>query len=414
MSAANVRVLITGIHETTDNGELGQLLGLIPQLRQRYPTARFWLGEINGKTDRLQLGRVLGEAGSAVDQVRAFTSWRIPWPLRVFSLLLRQALIYPRCDLVIHLGTDGYSDQTLPSKALSMLGVVGHSYQLLCGRLFRKKVMVCSVTIGPFNAALARALARFTLNRVNLIAARENETIAYLKTMGVTAPVRLTADLAFLMEAAAPDKVDRLLREAGVSLQKPVFGLAPSQIIPHRIAGQSPREKYDLYVTAMADIVDRMAAAGQDVVLLCQTTGQKHDDREMAARIKERAKYKPIIFDNTRYTPQEMKGIMRRCEMMVSSKLHSTIFATSAGTPTVTLAYGPKIYGIVGDMLHLRDLIVDIRTEFPEFTQKLSAAIDRCWTERERLRSELQQAYPAIRDQALLNVELAAALIGDK
>lgn len=408
-----LKILITGVHEMNCNGETGQFISLFTHLKKRYPEAIFRIGELNGDIGQQQLKRALGEDIQSVKFYKALTSPKIRWTVRVVSLFLRQTLLYPGCDIVIHLCTDGYSDRVLPSKFLSTLGVIGHSYQMLCGKLCGKPVVACSTTIGPFDYAFTRRIAGFTLNRITGITAREDDTIEYLRELRVKSTIIKVADLAFLVEAAPPETVEAALQKAGVKAQKPLFGLAPSQIVSKRNRGSQTADwKYDAYVTAMAGIVDRMADRGCEVVLLCQTTSQKYDDSVVAARIKERAYYKPAIFDNRSYSPQIIKGIMQRCEMLFSSKLHSAIFGISEGTPTVTVAYAPKVYSIVGEMLHLPEYLVEIRSQdFSSFVKEANEKINRCWQERDGIREALRRTNPAVKELAMQNIEYIAGII---
>ena len=356
------------------------------------------------------------EEVDSVKIYKALTSPKIPWTIRVVSLFLRQTLLYPGCDIVIHLCTDGYSDRVLPSKFLSFLGVIGHSYQMLCGRLCGKPVVACSTTIGPFDNTFSRSIAKFTLNRITGITAREEDTIKYLQELKVKSAIKTVADLAFLVESSPKAAVEATLQKAGVDTRKPIFGLAPSQIVAKRNRGsETAGEKYEAYISAMADIVDKMAKKGCEVVILCQTTSQKYDDSVVAARIKDKSQYKPAIFDNRSYSPQIIKGIMQRCEIVFSSKLHSAIFAISEGTPTVTIAYAPKVYSIIGDMLHLPNSLVEIRTQdFPAFVKEINEKIDRCWQERETIRLALRRTNPAVKDLASRNIDYIADIIGQR
>ena len=207
--------------------------------------------------------------------------------------------------------------------------------------------------------------------------------------------------------------MEATLQKAGVNTHKPLFGIAPSQIVAKRNRGsETAEQKYEAYITSMADIVDKMADKGCEVVILCQTTSQKYDDSVVAARIKERALYKPAIFDNRSYSPQVIKGIMQRCEIVFSSKLHSAIFAISEGTPTVTIAYAPKVYSIIGNMLHLPNSLVEIRTQdFPSLVKEINDKIDRCWQERETIRLALRRTNPGIKDLANRNIAYIAEII---
>lgn len=405
------RIMLTGIHGMMDNGEVALLIGAISSLRELIPDAQFYLASINGKRDESRLERVFPEFQNDIKLIKPFLlrSARIPWHVRTILLLPQYIVPYLGSDIGVHIGADGYSDQTIGGP----LATITHSYQLLLGRILRKPVVACAQSIGPFRTIWTRFLSRFTLNRITLITARERITLDYLKHLGITRPIHLVADLAFLVEPAPKEQVDYLLEQAKVPKGRKLACLTPSQLIHHKImAAESEKEKSELYIEAMADLVDYLGTKDAEVLLLCQAIeGGKYDDTVVARKIHARATCKPWIMKSD-LTPQELKGLMGRCEIMVSSKMHSAVFATSMGTPTVAIGYHTKVHGIIGEMMGQENFIVDIATtDFSSFRQSLLARIDECWLSRARIRRELQGKLTEVQQMSLRNAALIADLL---
>lgn len=405
------KIMITGVHGLLDSGEIALLVGAITSLKRLFPDAQFYMGSTNGEIDKIQLKRIFSDIHSDIKLIRGPSSPKILWFLRAILLFPRYIPTYSTCDVGLHIGADGYSD-IVYHNVLTLVSPITHSYQLLLGWFFRKPTIACSMSIGPFNTVFSRPLARFTLNRVTLITVREEISKEYLERLGVTTPIHLVADLAFLMEPCSED-IESLLEEQGIPTNKQLACIAPSQIIPYRLTAPiSDEEKKEVYIKTMATVVDYLSSKGLEVLLLCQTTGDRHDDREIARQIQAKANYRTWILDNRICTPQQIKAIMGRCEIMISSKLHSAIAATSVYTPTVTLAYHPKIYGIIGDMIGQKDFIVDIRSsDTTRFQQNLIAKIEECWLRRAEIRKGLQEKLPSIREMALHNIQLIAEIL---
>jgi polysaccharide pyruvyl transferase WcaK-like protein len=273
-------------------------------------------------------------------------------------LFIKYFFVCPKCDLVIHLGTDGYSDIHLPSRILSWLSVVSHSYQLLLGRIWGKPVIAASMTIGPFERPSSRWMARTAMNNVDFLTVREEKSFQYLKQLGIKSPVYLVSDLAFLMDGVDQDKVKEVLVRDKIPTEARLAVVAPNLLHWQISSPNYGKTEQNPYVKVMADVVDYLHDRGLHVILVAQTTGYKHSDMETCLQIQKLSQVNPPIIDNTQHTPQEVKGIMQACDIVVSSKLHAAIFAISAGTPTISIASQYKINAIIGDVLGLHDSIV--------------------------------------------------------
>jgi colanic acid/amylovoran biosynthesis protein len=92
-------------------------------------------------------------------------------------------------------------------------------------------------------------------------------------------------------------------------------------------------------------------------------------------------------------------------DLFAGTRLHSNIFALTAGTPVVAIAYYYKTYGVM-QTVGLSEWVLDIRTlQAAEFEQRLETL----WQQRAAVRSHLQQTLPQIQQQARRTAQLIRA-----
>ena len=108
------------------------------------------------------------------------------------------------------------------------------------------------------------------------------------------------------------------------------------------------------------------------------------------------------------YSPQELKGIIGLCDLFIGSRMHSTIASTSMLIPTVGIAYGHKMHGVLGEGLRQNKYIIDIN----ELTyETLMSKTNYVWTHRKEICKDLKTRMPKIRDKCLLNGKLVKELL---
>lgn len=246
------------------------------------------------------------------------------WLWRILSSMLRidlKALIgsaelqeYARADVVVDLSGDTLTND------YGVASTVSHLVPILTAIALRRPVVVCAQSIGPLSAA--RPLARFALNRVSVVTAREEITSAYLDDLGVHRPQReLTADMAFLLEPARPERVSEIMVAEGLDrTDRPLVGIALSRLMGHRFSPRDPSAFEDM----MAGMADHMAEQLQAfVVLVAHVTGpgERRDDRVVARAVRNKmrsADHTAVVEGD--YLPDELKGVFSRFELFVGMR----------------------------------------------------------------------------------------------
>jgi len=290
----------------------------------------------------------------------------------VKGLLAEKALrAYMSADVIVDLSGDSLSDQNCYS-IFSLLSI-------LIGILLRKRIVIFSQSIGRFYKATT-PLARFCLNRANLVVVRENETLKYLKKIGVNNPqTYLAAEIAFLLKAAMPERVQEILLKEGINMNEkasPLVGIGPSAL-----EYEALKSKKGSYIALMAKIADYLVEEKNTQVvmvphLIIPPEYGLHDDRYMGRMIRQAAKNRNRInLIKGDYSPEELKGIIGACELFIGARMHSNIASTSMHVPTIALAWSHKYRGIM-TMLEQEKYVCDIETAtFEGLMSKINDAL---------------------------------------
>ena len=325
---------------------------------------------------------------------------------------------YVKADMIVDLEADGFSDEA------SFVTSIEHSVAILAATFMRKPILLFPASIGPFNTKFTRFLARFSLNRVKVVVAREEITKKYLQEIGVRESlIYLTLDTAFILPEAPYDRVKEIFSKEGIDKGgKTLIGMNISQLLSYK--SKKGEAKHD-YITLMAQIADYLAINLNAMVIFIphsiylkeaveikgETKRIGGDDitavKEAFKRVKNKDKIIPIVND---YTVAELKGIIGQCDLFIGARMHANIAAISIGVPTVAIAYSHKAPGIMS-MVGLKDYVCDFRTmDFEELT----SMINMMWSNREELRKNLISKVKELKEAVWLNGKLAKEVLNKR
>ncbi len=312
---------------------------------------------------------------------------------------------YWEADLVLGVGgaylRDGYR--------LSWLRL----WQMALAILLGKPVALYAQSIGPLDphGRLVR-LIRPVFSRLSLVTLRDEVSARILEQAGVTMRhCEVTADAALALPPVEPD-TDRDWQPAGPG---PLVGV--SVLHWHKFEQGS----YEAYVQALADALDQLwIRHGARTHFLSTTvapaeaqldvSGTSRDDlaaaRDVAARLQQcppeswRISERPLSLTT-------LRARIAAHDLWIGTRMHSCIFATMAGVPTVPIAYEPKVEGYF-ELLELADWPLDIETID---AASLLAAAERALDEASKLRKHMAERIPMLRSRSLSTAELVRGLI---
>ena len=305
---------------------------------------------------------------------------------------------YVSADAIVDLSGDSFSD----GKGGFSIGI---DSTILFGVSLKKPIVIYSQSIGPFKLAVT-ALARYCLSEASLVIVREEITKNYLEEIGIESPIYLTADCAFVLEPAPYDHIENILSKENIdTTKKPLIGISANAMLD---------DEENNYVTSMTQTVDYVIEKlNAQVVFVPHVVGinGRGDDRVMGEKIYKLTKNKENInLIKGDYSPEELKGIIRLCDMFIGGRMHANIAAISSGVPTIATAWSHKYYGIMRTVGQEK-YVCDFKTMNSE---ELKSKIDDLWDNKEKIREELKLKVEDQKELAWYSGELVRDLLNRK
>ncbi|MEO8509994.1 MAG: polysaccharide pyruvyl transferase family protein [Chloroflexota bacterium] len=203
-------------------------------------------------------------------------------------------------------------------------------YGLLAIALGRT-VIVDGVGIDDAMPASRQMLVRALLRRAASVTVRDSASKRVLDGWGIAA--RVEPDRSFDMEPAAAEAGGRLLREAGVDLDRPVIGLC--------LTGLNEEMATDVFVAADELISALPGVEFCFIPMSAHPAAAGHDDRSLGEALRERHP-RLRIFDPSAH-PAVVLAAFAHLAGAVCMRYHSVLFAHRTGVPFVAVPYAPKV-----------------------------------------------------------------------
>lgn len=258
-------------------------------------------------------------------------------------------------------------------------------------------VVFFAQSIGPLDSPLSRQAARAVLDPAAWVLARDPASAEIVRRLGVQCPVSVGVD------AAVSDVPE--VQEGGST---PILGVTARAW--HFPGTENPEAHQSTYEATMAAACAAwIADSGGQVRFLSNCTdlgGYHQDDRLCAQRIAD------LIDDPVHVSVEQRPDLdhhhVRRqaaaCDFFLGTRMHSLIFATTAGVPAVGVAYEFKTPEWLS-MCGLEGLSVDIAAP-----SGLPSLLLKAWRQRAEHGARLQAALPGILSLAEQQLDQLAAI----
>lgn len=305
---------------------------------------------------------------------------------------------FKQADIVIDLSGDTLTEDYGPHVTYS------HFLPLLMAQAMGKPVFACAQSIGPFK--LTKWFSRWALNNCVAVTAREGVTYKYLRKLGVNkTDLRLVSDMAFLLKPSDKRHIDEILKKEKVDMSGKVLGVSLSDLVAKRYNASKP-DSGDDFVSTMAGLLDKFVKRyDTKVVFVSHVTGPTatKNDRLIAASVKEAMSERQRAFVlSGDYRPEELKGIIARCDMMLGARMHANIGALSTGVPVVAIRYSHKTDGIMS-AFKLGENVVDIDSLNPD---KLFEVMSSTFENRKTIASNITAAANKVKEGSMANIDI--------
>jgi len=228
---------------------------------------------------------------------------------------------YKKADVVINIGGFSLSDK------LSLQGTLVYCIEILLCKKLGKPFVVLQQDMGPFDKRFRRLLIRKCLSQAIMIVVRSEESKKNLERIGIRG-VYVLPDLAFNLPTVEADS--KMLPPG------PFVCIVPNMRVYERNGD---------YINKLIEITNHITKNLKANVLLLpheyKETGR--DDRFIIDKVTNGIENKNKVYAITEeYSSSELKMMIGKAEMLISSRFHGAIAGITMCVPTITIGWAHK------------------------------------------------------------------------
>jgi polysaccharide pyruvyl transferase CsaB len=268
-----------------------------------------------------------------------------------------------------------------------------------------RPVMLYAVGVGPLLFREGEDLVRDVARAARIITVRDPASAEALRRLGVQeSRVEITADPAWQLTPVTNPIVEGLLARSRLS-RGPWLGVA--------VRNWNVGIQQALWERELLRGVEAFAKEhGLDVLFLPfqHGGGGLQDDLALARKLAAGlTRVRSAVLESP-CAPEELLGVVGRCALMISMRLHAFIFACLSGTPTVALDYDTKV-PVHATLLDPPAPAIKLA----ELTgERLRVALEGVWRDRAEWPRRQEALARQMHRRAERNTELALSLLDEE
>ncbi len=390
MKGSHPRITLLGNNSGRNLGDMAIMSSIMESLSKRMPNAEFYVPTIKPEWVRKHYG----------DRYNVKAVNVMPWTLSLRLLGLPTLICLAKSDVALI--CDGIIfGKKLFNPAFNYL--ITLVFLVPLARLLGCKMVCYSTGIGPFQDKISRLFAKWTVQGCDLVMMRERDSEKLTKDIGVTKPVELTGDAAFINPVSDDKVAVSIMRELGLDPEKPAMAINATAYLDTWL---NPNERLSdpkgLLKTIAAGVKQAQAQVSEafQPLIVCTHPMDEATCRELAEMCGAK------VLTNSTYLSHDIQAVIRRCGILVGMRFHSIVLASSVETPVVGLIYAPKVRGYL-KLLQCEEFSLELASLTPQYlAQKLSEA----WNARKELQERQRPVIGDLKEGA----EHAADLLCSK
>lgn len=301
-----------------------------------------------------------------------------------------------RCDVVFDTsGGDSYSDIYGNNRLL-------HQFlPKLIALALQKRLILSPQTIGPFKKHIWEHLCKYQLKKCFAVFARDNASYELGKNEFELNNIYLVTDMAMILpfdHNHNPSSYSSNFR-VGVNVSGLLYN-----------GGYTSDNQFNLKLN-YKNFIDRLInmliydiSCEVHLIPHVITTGVESDN-EACAIIKK--KYPNVIYEEVFGDPIEAKSYISNLDLLIGSRMHSTIAAISSGIPVLPLSYSRKFEGLF-ESIGYRECINLKEIDEEQALTTIKMSLDR----RAELCKEAQRSNSLIKEKMDIYTRILGNLLG--
>ena len=306
----------------------------------------------------------------------------------VTALLNEPLRQYYEANVIIELSGDGLCPPQSRSLWYSLTKIIFKLVNLISiasALLLNKKVVLYSASIG--NLGILSPLANIILNKVELIAVRDHESLKYLKRIGVTKPIILFApDAAFSITP---------IKKPPKNQHQPTVGFNISTEAVQHFHGK-PQQIAEIMSSLITYVSENYDAT---ILLIPFSIGgpfRYDDDRIFLNELLKKADRNNVHTVRSNDSNSIMNAIAK-CDVLITTRMHPAIVSLLYGIPPLVISHSFKFHGLM-ELIECKDLLCfssQINSE------TLKSKFRYIWENKETLHSRIEEKAFLLRNLSL-------------
>jgi len=329
----------------------------------------------------------------------------MPWHLSLKAFGLATYRSMSNTDMVI-ITDNALFDRKLYNPLVNTLYSVA-----LMAPICKKKgipIVFYNASVGPIETEKGRELLQTVLDATQLVTLRDNKTKELFEELQLNSPhIHMLADVAINTLPSADERLERIFAEEGLFGQDSAGTISfnvNSYIDNWSDTGKLSREQFCRIMAAAIDNV--VEELGVDILLTVTQVMDEKITNEVRQFIKNDNKVRMI--SNSKYTCNDIVGILRGVDTHIGLRTHSLIFCAAVNTPMISINSYPKNAGFMRSIGQ-----DDWMIEFKDLnTEHITAKVVDSWRNRNRRREELIPITNVEKQKARKTVHLVDELLG--
>jgi polysaccharide pyruvyl transferase WcaK-like protein len=390
MKGTHPRITLLGNNSGRNLGDMAIMSSIMESLSKRMPNAEFYVPTIKPEWVRKHYG----------DRYNVKAVNVMPWTLSLRLLGLPTLRCLAKSDVALI--CDGIIfGKKLFNPAFNYL--ITLVFLVPLARLLGCKMVCYSTGIGPFQNKISRLFAKWTIQGCDLVMMRERDSEKLTKDIGVTKPVELTGDAAFINPVSDDKVAVSIMRDLGLDPEKPAMAINATAYLDTWLnLNERLSDPKGLLKTIAAGVTQAQAQVSEPFqpLIVCTHPMDEATCRELAEMCGAK------VLTNSTYLSHDIQAVIRKCGILVGMRFHSIVLASSVETPVVGLIYAPKVRGYL-KLLQCEEFSLELASLTPQYlAQKLTEA----WNARKELQERQRPVIGDLKEGA----EHAADLLCSK
>lgn len=370
MRGPHPRITLLGNNSGRNLGDAAILSSILESLSTQLPDAEFYVPSIAPKWIDSHYG----------DRYRVKGINVLPWTVSLRLLGIPTLICLAKSDLALI--CDGIIfGKKLFNPAFNYL--ITLIFLVPLARLLGCKVVCYSCGIGPFPTRISRLLARWVINLCDLVMMREQDSKELAQKIGVTRPIELTGDAAFINPVSSPERAKEIAAAEGIDLTVPTLAINITKYLDSWLERGERSSNKDTLITALADGINTARGVLRNQfqpLVFCTQPMDLAISKHFAAMLNAK------VVSNCHYLSHDIQALMRHCQLAIGMRFHFIILTAAVEVPVVGLIYAPKVRGFFR-LLKCEEYGLNMSTLT---AHSFAATIVTAWQTRDQLRTRQQ------------------------